>query len=417
MMVVPTSSRWASRSATSQGHSDISGPSSPAASGLPAPAALLERAEAPSEDLPAEEPRPRWVSELAVRSGTPLPVAQHIAAGGAQTPGTPRLPWQSAGPRRFAAEDLPEPAVLMDMSTAAKRDAELELEQPLAKRTWLPVAAAAPVALVPSGPPPLTAEQRQYIADASSGIAGNADALVAEVLVSSGSLPRSAPSRSLGGRGATAAPPASRPVGAERSQYALRKHPLRELDELVEKDRRNERPYLLAENSSFSGTWSMPGRYELRSLWYQSSAHGRIAETEAPLLAHCDITSMSTSEISALAATARREMSWNKMSPAQQSKWQLKATAHWTTWLENNAVEVLDGPESEAVTAKLAAEGHSARILDTRWILTDKSDGLRTPSKPLPEEPSARLIAPGYKDEAFMKGELRSDAPTGARLS
>ena len=110
-------------------------------------------------------------------------------------------------------------------------------------------------------------------------------------------------------------------------------------------------------------------------------------------------------------------MSWSKMSAAQQAKWQLKATSHWATWLENNAVEVLDGPDSEAVIEKLTAEGHTARILDTRWILTDKSDGLRTLSNFLPEEPSARLIAPGYKEEAFMKGELRSDAPTGARLS
>ena len=47
--------------------------------------------------------------------------------------------------------------------------------------------------------------------------------------------------------------------------------------------------------------------------------------------------------------------------------------------------------------------------------MTDKHDGLRTQSCPLPLKASARLVVPGYKDSSCYS--VRKDAPTGSRLS
>ena len=50
-----------------------------------------------------------------------------------------------------------------------------------------------------------------------------------------------------------------------------------------------------------------------------------------------------------------------------------------------------------------------------RYVYTDKHDGLRTSTCPLPLKANARLVVPGYKDVTAY--DLRKDAPTGARTS
>ena len=52
---------------------------------------------------------------------------------------------------------------------------------------------------------------------------------------------------------------------------------------------------------------------------------------------------------------------------------------------------------------------------DPRFVFTDKHDGLRTPSCPLPLKANARLVVPGYKDVTAY--EVRKDAPTASRTS
>jgi len=46
-------------------------------------------------------------------------------------------------------------------------------------------------------------------------------------------------------------------------------------------------------------------------------------------------------------------------------------------------------------------------------VLTDKNSSLQTPERDLPLKANARLVVPGFKDLAHLKGELRKDAPTG----
>ena len=49
--------------------------------------------------------------------------------------------------------------------------------------------------------------------------------------------------------------------------------------------------------------------------------------------------------------------------------------------------------------------------------MTDKNDGVRTASQPMPIKPSARLVVPGFKDGANLQNKLRRDAPTGSRIA
>lgn len=105
------------------------------------------------------------------------------------------------------------------------------------------------------------------------------------------------------------------------------------------------------------------------------------------------------------------------MSPQQKKLWSEAAEKGWKTYVDNNAVQVLSMAESNAVRRDLARRGELDRILQPRFVLTDKHDGLRTASHPLPVLASSRLVVPGFKDRANLEGSLRRDAPTGSRLA
>ena len=85
--------------------------------------------------------------------------------------------------------------------------------------------------------------------------------------------------------------------------------------------------------------------------------------------------------------------------------------------MDNNAIKVLSLQESRAVKRELARRGELDRILQPRFVLTDKRDGLRTEGDPLPLLASARMVVPGFRDRANLEGRLRRDAPTGSRIS
>ena len=73
--------------------------------------------------------------------------------------------------------------------------------------------------------------------------------------------------------------------------------------------------------------------------------------------------------------------------------------------------------ESQKVRQRLAHAGELDKILQPRFVLTDKHDGVRTASHPLPIKASARIVVPGFRDRANLEGNLRKDAPTGSRLA
>ena len=65
----------------------------------------------------------------------------------------------------------------------------------------------------------------------------------------------------------------------------------------------------------------------------------------------------------------------------------------------------------------LLRRGETDRILRPRFVLTDKHEGLRTPSNDLSVKVNARLVVPGFKDHTNLMGKLRRDAPTGSRIA
>ena len=65
----------------------------------------------------------------------------------------------------------------------------------------------------------------------------------------------------------------------------------------------------------------------------------------------------------------------------------------------------------------LAKRNQLDKILQPRFVLTDKHDGLRTESHPLPISASSRLVMPGFKDRSNLGGRLRRDATTGSRMA
>ena len=105
------------------------------------------------------------------------------------------------------------------------------------------------------------------------------------------------------------------------------------------------------------------------------------------------------------------------MGREDQQKFQEATVKHWNVWLENDAVDVLDLNGSWEVEQKLTETNELDRIVDSRLVLTDKNDGLRTDTQWLPLEPSARLVIPGFKVKEHLEGTVRRDAPTGNRNS
>ena len=117
------------------------------------------------------------------------------------------------------------------------------------------------------------------------------------------------------------------------------------------------------------------------------------------------------------AQAARKEYAWSKMSATDKKLWGDAAVSGWQVYIDNAAVQVLSLEESARVRKDLAKRNELDRILRPRFVLTDKHDGLRTASHPLPVKPSSRLVVPGYQDRSNLTGQLRRDAPTGSRIA
>jgi hypothetical protein len=112
---------------------------------------------------------------------------------------------------------------------------------------------------------------------------------------------------------------------------------------------------------------------------------------------------------------ARKEYKWHEMKSADKPAYAEAAVQGWKVWTENDAVQLLSKEASERVVASLRARGELHRLLQPRWVFTDKNDGLRTRFQDLPVRASARLVVPGYRDlEAY---NIRKDAPTASRIS
>ena len=118
-------------------------------------------------------------------------------------------------------------------------------------------------------------------------------------------------------------------------------------------------------------------------------------------------------EVNVLLA-ARKEYKWGSMSAEQKELFRQAAMTGWEVWIENDAVEVLSPSEADEVKKRLRKDGEASKILQPRFVYTDKNDGLRTEDRPMEIKASARLVVPGYQDVSAYS--IRKDAPTASRL-
>ncbi|CAK9071940.1 unnamed protein product [Durusdinium trenchii] len=174
-------------------------------------------------------------------------------------------------------------------------------------------------------------------------------------------------------------------------------HPLRAIQLQVEKDKKADGNLAVQDHGSWSGKWPLP----TRTSW---EAH-EISCTLWPCGEH---------EVNA-AKTTRREVKWKDIPMHERAKYRKAAETGWKVQVDNGAFEILSDEESERIKAKLRASGQLHKILTPRYIYTDKHDGLRSDSNPLPLLANARVVIPGYKDETTYC--VRKDAPTSSRNS
>ena len=178
-------------------------------------------------------------------------------------------------------------------------------------------------------------------------------------------------------------------------------HPLLRVQALAEQDRRAPLDCLECDHGSWDGRWSF------------------LCEREWQLMRELGETLPTGAVHEALNAQAggRKEHTWRQMSAEDKKGFSEAAIKGWMVYLDNNAVEVLDMKTSGEVRRQLAKEKALDKIMQPRFVLTDKNDPLRTVDNPLPRLYSARLVVPGFRDRSNLENKVRRDAPTGCRIS
>ncbi|CAK9096528.1 unnamed protein product [Durusdinium trenchii] len=174
-------------------------------------------------------------------------------------------------------------------------------------------------------------------------------------------------------------------------------HPLKAIQQQVDRDKQSPELVEVQDHGSWSGQWPLPSR----SSWM---AHETC----------CALWPSGGHEVNA-AKTARREVKWRNIPLHERDAYRQAAETGWKVQTDNGAFEILTDAEAHKVRARLKAAGQLNKILTPRYIYTDKNDGLRSDSNPLPLLANARVVIPGYQDETAYA--VRKDAPTSSRCS
>ena len=159
------------------------------------------------------------------------------------------------------------------------------------------------------------------------------------------------------------------------------------------------------DHGSWNGRWSTPSRIEWEIFELAKWPWPRGEAPREALLA----TQTGTGN--------HKELRWSQMDEETRQQFRIAAGERWEKWIENGAVEVLPLHQSRTILQELERKGELDRVLQPRFVLTDKNASLRTPECDLPLKASARIVVPAYRDLANLQNELRRDAPTGSRLA
>ena len=205
-------------------------------------------------------------------------------------------------------------------------------------------------------------------------------------------------------------PPGSPGLGPDGGEAlavdVVPEHPLRQLQLEVDAEHRSGNVPEVLDHGSWDGRWPMPSR----TTWL---AKNRVGGLWPKGSADFECFVIGEHEVNVLLA-ARKEYKWGSMTPGQKELFRQAAMTGWEVWIENDAVEVLSPAEADEVKKRLRKDGEASKILQPRFVYTDKNDGLRTEDRPMEIKASARLVVPGYQDVSAYS--IRKDAPTASRL-
>ena len=183
------------------------------------------------------------------------------------------------------------------------------------------------------------------------------------------------------------------------AEAAARRHPLELAVDLAREDVKNA-VHFVEDHGSWDGRWNFPSRSTVELFQ-------RLGWQWPPGSSNDVLTT----------AASGKECNWHRMTDDVRDKFRHAAQEQWSKWEENDAIKVLSLAESRAIYQELERKGELQRVLQPRFVLTDKNSSYRTHDNDLPLKANARIVVPGYLDLANLRGELRRDAPTGSRLA
>ena len=183
------------------------------------------------------------------------------------------------------------------------------------------------------------------------------------------------------------------------AEAAARRHPLELAVDLAREDVKNA-VHFVEDHGSWDGRWNFPSKSTVELFQ-------RLGWQWPPSSSNDVLTT----------AASGKECNWHRMTDDVRDKFRQAAQEQWSKWEENDAIKVMSLSESRAVYQELERKGELQRVLQPRFVLTDKNSSLRTAENQLPLKANARIVVPGYLDLANLRGELRRDAPTGSRLA
>ncbi len=271
------------------------------------------------------EARQKWIEDMARRRGGAAPaVARHLATG-TSAPATPS--GRRPGPRALSPPRAPlTPAAPMYRADRSRSPVQRSLTP--ARVTGDAVPDAVPDADVErrlvwhdattelTAPPPAT--RRRVEQDRS--------ALVVNMLANANEDPKP-PEDSLVMK-----------IWAEAQEQRAR-------GVLVAPD--------LPDHGTWRGSWSLPARIDVE----RSDTCGRPRDCATSVSTLLLPTGTVELDFEAMAATARKEITWRKMVLGDQKAFQEAGEKHWQLWLDHNAVQLLTAEESRAVEAELGKRG------------------------------------------------------------
>ena len=144
------------------------------------------------------------------------------------------------------------------------------------------------------------------------------------------------------------------------AEAAAQRHPLELAVDLAREDVKNA-VHFVEDHGSWDGRWNFPSRSTVELFQ-------RLGWQWPPGSSNDVLTT----------AASGKECNWHRMTDDVRDKFRHAAQEQWSKWEENDAIKVLSLAESRAIYQELERKGELQRVLQPRFVLTDKNSSYRT---------------------------------------